>query len=85
MLTATASAKTFTPLNISARTSPPNLQEDQKHEHSREDQDQDREHVKSLLITPPDILGKAPVGEGSKMCGGVDGLAEGDGNASSTS
>ena len=56
-----------------------------KHENSREAQDQEMEDEKSLLITPPDILGKAPVGEGSKMCGGVDGLAEGDGNASSTS
>ena len=33
----------------------------------------------------PDILGKAPVGEGGKVCGGSDGLAEGEGGASSTS
>merc|ERR1719204_636298 len=43
------------------------------------------QHLCSHIATEPDILGKAPVGEGSKMCGGVDGLAEGDGNASSTS
>merc|ERR1719234_2152528 len=34
------------------------------------------QHFCSHLSSTPDILGKAPVGEGSKMCGGGDGLAE---------
>ena len=41
--------------------------------------------VPGLHADPPDILGKAPVGEGGEVCGGSDGLAEGQGRASSTS
>ena len=41
--------------------------------------------VPGLHANSPDILGKAPVGEGGKMCGGIDGLAEGLGKTRNAS